>query len=175
MKIEFITKNYNLKDRLKEVIEKKLSRLDKFFDDSIVIKVNLRKSNMREKMELTIILDGIVLRSEVYSSNMFDNIDVALPKLEKQIIKHRSKLNQKSKAVNLKSIEEDYISEVHDEEHKLVRTKKFALIPMTAEDAIEELELTDHSFYVFLNKDTKAVNVVYMRKDGDYGLIDTVV
>ena len=179
MNIEILTKNYTLKEHLKDLIYKKVSRLEKFFSDNVTLKVTLKKAAYKtlaqETMELTIIVDGMVLRSEVTSNNMFENIDVALPKLEKQIIKHRGRLSSKSKKISLSKIEEDFIPEIHEDQHKVVRTKKFPLIPMTVEDAIEELELTDHTFYVFLNKDTKTTNVLYIRKDGDYGLIDTVI
>jgi len=176
MKIEFLSKNYEAKEKLKDIITKKISRLDKFFDDDVAIKVTLKKAAALETMELTIMLDGMVLRSEVYSSNMFENIDAALPKLEKQIIKHRAKLSKKSKKVSLKELEQDFVPEIHDAlTHKIVRRKSFNLKPMTTEDAIDELELTDHSFYVFLNKATNVVCVLYTRTDGEYGLIEAVV
>jgi len=176
MKIEFLSKNYEIKDKLKDIILKKLSRLEKFFSDDVTLKVTLKKAAALETMELTIMLDGMVLRSEVYSGNMFENIDAALPKLEKQIIKHRAKLSKKSKKISLKYLEQDFVPEIHDAAvHKVVRSKTFNLKPLSVEDAIEEIELTDHSFYVFLNKATHAVNVLYARNDGEYGLIETVV
>ena len=176
MKLEFFTKNYELKDRLKEIIERKITRLDKFFLGDVRLKVALKKVGSKEIMELTIGLDGMVMRSEVTSSNMYENIDAALPKLEKQIIKHRKKLSKKSKSVNLVELEQKLVPEIHEEEqHKVVKTKKFPLIPMSIEEAMEEMELTDHEFYVFLNKATKTVCVLYTRKDGDYGVIETVV
>ena len=76
----------------------------------------------------------------------------------------------------LKELEQDFVPEIHDAlAHKIVRHKSFSLKPMTTEDAIDELELTDHSFYVFLNKATNIVCVLYVRTDGDYGLIEAVV
>jgi len=177
MKIEFLSKNYEVKDKLKDIITKKISRLEKFFDDTVTIKVTLKKAAALETMELTIVLDGNVLRSEVYSANMFENIDIALPKLEKQIIKHRAKLSKKSRKVNLKELDLGFVPEIHGAAmvHKVVRSKTFELKPLSVDDAIDELELTDHSFYVFLNKATNAVNVLYARNDGEYGLIETVV
>ena len=176
MKIEFLAKNYEVKEKLKDIIVKKISRLGKFFDDDVTVKVTLKKAAALETMELTIVLDGMVLRSEVYSGNMFENIDAALPKLEKQIIKHRAKLSKKSKKVSLKELEQDFVPEIHDAfKHKVVRSKTFNLRPLSVEDAIDELELTDHSFYIFLNKATNAVNVLYVRHDGEYGVIETVV
>jgi len=175
MRIEFFTKNYELKDRLKEIIEKKIARLDKFFLGDVKLKVALKKFGASEVMELTISLDGMIMRSEVSSTNMYENIDVALPKLEKQIIKHRKRLSDKSKKISLTELEQEMVPELHDEDiHKVVKTKKFPLIPMNVEEAIEELELTDHAFYIFLDKISKSVCVLYARNDGDYGLIETV-
>ena len=175
MRIEFLTKNYSPSDKLKDLIEKKVERLDKFFEDDTKVKIMLKKANDVETLELTIILDSSVMRAEVSGANMYDNIDIALPKLEKQIIKHRSKIS-KSKKVRPKILDMDYAppAEADDRHHGVVRSKTFELTPMTVEDAIEELELLGHSFYVFSNKATKNVNVVYKRNDGDYGLIETV-
>lgn len=175
MRIEFLTKNYNPSDKLKDVITKKVERLDKFFENDTKVKIMLKQANDVDTLELTIVLDGAVLRAEVSSDNMYDNIDLALPKLEKQIIKHRSKLASKSKKVRIKELDMSYEPPVEKEvTHGVVRSKTYELTPMTVEDAIEELELVGHSFYVFSNKTTKNVNVLYRRNDGDYGLIETV-
>ena len=176
MKIEFLAKNYEVKEKLKDIIAKKISRLEKFFADAVTIKVALKKAAALEIMELTILIDGMVLRSEVTSGNMYENIDAALAKLEKQIIKHRDKITDKSKKVSLKELERNFVREIHAlDAQEVVRTKRFALSPMSVEDAIGEIELTDHSFYVFLNKATKRVSVLYRRNDGKYGLIETIV
>jgi len=175
MRIEYFTKNYQLKDNLKDIIERKVARLDKFFLGDVKLKIALKKFGNSEIMELTIGIDGLIMRSETTSANMFENIDTALPKLEKQIIRHRKRLSDKSKKISLAELEQEMVPELHDEEiHKVVKTKKFPLIPMSQDEAIEEMELTDHEFYVFLNKATKSVCVLYTRKDGDYGLIETV-
>ncbi|MCL2797801.1 MAG: ribosome-associated translation inhibitor RaiA [Firmicutes bacterium] len=175
MRIEFVTKNYIVNEKIKDLISKKLSRLDKFFHEEIPIKVMLKEAGAVQTLELTILLDGMIMRAEVSSDNMFGNVDAALPKLEKQIVKHRSKLTDRSKKLSIKELEQSYVPSVHDEaDRKVVRTKMFALKPMTAEDAIAELELVGHNFYVFLNSDSMRVNVLYIRRDGDYGLIQTV-
>lgn len=176
MRIEFLTKNYNASDKLKDVITKKVDRLDKFFDDDVRVKIMLKEANDVQTLELTVMLDGIVMRAEVSSGNMYDNIDLALPKLEKQIIKHRSKLMSKSKKFRIKELSTDYTPPAEQEKsHGVVRSKTFELSPMTVEDAIDELELLGHNFFVFCNKGTRAVNVLYKRNDGDYGLIETVI
>ena len=175
MRIEFLTKNYSPSDKLKDLIEKKVQRLDKFFEDDTKVKVMLKQANDVQTLELTIMLDSSVMRAEVSGENMYENIDVALPKLEKQIIKHRDKLVSRSKKVRIKDADISFAPPVEKEDYRgVVRSKTYELTPMTVEDAIEELELVGHSFYVFSNKTTKNVNVLYKRIDGNYGLIETV-
>ncbi len=175
MRIEFIGKNYSASEKLKDVITKKVDRLDKFFENDTKVKVLLKEANDVFTLELTIILDGVVMRSEVSSDNMYNNIDIALPKLEKQIIKHRTKLMSKSKKIRIKELDMNYAPPAEEKKSAVVRSKSYELIPMTIEDAIDELELVGHSFYVFENKATKNVNVLYKRNDGDYGLIEALV
>lgn len=173
MRIEFLTKNYNPSEKLKDVVSKKVERLDKFFEDDTKVKILLKKANDVETMELTIVLDSSVLRAEVSGDNMYDNIDVALPKLEKQIIKHRTKLAAKSKKVRAPEAAFAPAAEKEDV-HGVVRSKSYRLTPMTVDDAVEELELLEHSFYIFTDKATHNVNVLYKRRDGDYGLIEAL-
>lgn len=177
MRIEFLTKNYSPSDKLKDVVTKKVERLDKFFEDDTKVKVMLKKANDVETLELTIVLDSLVMRAEVSGENMYDLIDLALPKLEKQIIRHREKLSARSKKVRIKELDMSYVPPADREEarHGVVRSKSYELTAMTVDDAIEELELLGHSFYVFCNKASKNVNVLYKRNDGDYGLIEAIV
>ncbi|MCH5161668.1 MAG: ribosome-associated translation inhibitor RaiA [Clostridiales bacterium] len=183
MRIEYLTKNYDPSDKLKAVIDKKVQKLDKFFEDDTRIKIALKKGNTRNTddlytLELTIMLDGTVMRAEVTSDNMYSNIDLALPKLEKQIIRHHKKIESKTKKFRLKdmsAVVEDVPEEEVKEEKTIVRSKCYTLIPMSIDDAVEELELVGHNFYVFLNKATDSINVLYVRNDGNYGLIETVV
>lgn len=182
MYIEYLCKNYDPSDKLKSIIDKKVQKLDKFFEDDTRIKAVLKKGATRSAddvytLELTILLDGAVLRAEVTSDNMFSNIDLAIPKLEKQIIRHHKKLESKSKKFRIKDMSavSDEVEEEVKEEKTVVRTKSYTLIPMSIDDAVEELELVGHNFYVFLNKATNSINVLYVRNDGNYGLIDTIV
>lgn len=173
MRIEYLSKNYTAGEKLKDIISKKVNRLDKFFDDDTAVKVMLKQSNEIYTLELTIFVDNGVLRAEVSSDNMYNNIDLALPKLEKQIIKHHKKIADKSKKFRGSEFTDAaYQAPEEERDFKVVRSKAYKLTPMTVEDAIEELELIGHSFYVFENKATNNVNVLYRRNDGDYGLID---
>ncbi len=177
MRIDFQSKNYKPKDTLKDVITKKVGRLDKYFDEDVTIKVMMRESKDRETMELTIFLGSAVLRSEVTGETgqtMYDLIDLAIPKLEKQIKKHHTILASKSKKFRQKEIVEN-IKEEEKKTSEIVRTKSFELSPMDEIEAMAELEMIGHSFYVFLNKTSDKVNVIYKRNDGNYGIIEANV
>ena len=171
MRIEFLCRNYVASDKLKDVITKKVDKLDKFFEDDTKAKIVLKKSKDLETLEITIAVTNGIARAEVNGDNMYDLIDLALPKLEKQIIKHHSKM--KSKKFKVKDLAPEVAVE-KEPEKKVVKSKSYNLVPMTTEDAIEEMELVGHDFYVFLNKETGNVNVLYARNDGDYGLIEAV-
>ena len=174
MRIEFLCKNYNASDKLKDLIEKKIDKLDKFFESDTKAKVVLKKTKDIETLEITIGIGNGIMRAEVSNGNMYENIDLAIPKLEKQIIRYHDKI--KSKKSKVKEIIDFAIPpEMEKEpEKKVVRSKSYVLVPMTVEDAIEEMELIGHDFFVFLNKATGNINVLYARNDGDYGLIEAV-
>ena len=169
MKINLLTKNYHAKDNLKEVIGKKLEKLDKYFPDNTGIKVMLQEFNGSCKLELTIMLGNIVLRSEVVSDDMYKNIDLALPKLEKQVVKHFSKLDEKYKRRGAATIPAEFVDLPTAQ---VVRTKLLSLPPITVEQALAEIDRVEHDFYVFCNADTKKVCVLYKRISGEYGIIE---
>ncbi|MFW5780837.1 MAG: ribosome hibernation-promoting factor, HPF/YfiA family [Bacillota bacterium] len=178
MRIEIATKNYKPNDHLKGLIEKKISRFDKYFDKEADIKVMLIASGQnynRYTMEITLNSGSMRVRSEVTSDNMYDNIDIILPKIERQIVKYRKKFEAK---LRKGAFREPYIYEesksAEDDQQvkgKIVKIKNFEIAMTTVENAVEEMELLEHNFYVFINEETAKVNVVYKRNDGDYGLI----
>ena len=177
MRIDYKSKNYKAKESLKEVIDKKIQRLDKYFDEDVTVKVMMRESKNIETMELTIFLGSTVLRAEVsgeVGQTMYDLIDIVIPKLEKQIKKHHTILASKSKKFRQKVIVENIKAE-EKQTSEIVRTKSFDLTAMDEIEAMAELELIGHSFYVFLNKATDKVNVIYKRNDGNYGIIEANV
>ena len=167
MRIELIGKDYNVSDRLKEILEKKIGKLDKFFGDDAKASIVCKKESDRQTMEVSVKFGGKIVRSEVTSENMYDNIDVILPKITKQIEKHRTKLSRKLRPDAFVDVEEI----VENKKVGVAREKKFELIPMTVEDAITELDLLGHDFYLFINVDTGKVGVVYKRTDGKVGLL----
>lgn len=173
MKISYTAKNYNVSDKFKEILEKKLNKLEKYFDDDVIVKVNCIEQAKQNKLEVTINSKGMFFRSEVTSDNMYNNIDLALPKIEKQIVKQGSKFKTKLKKDAFLSNELMFAEQEEEKVlPKLVKTKTFELDPLTVEDAESYMEALDHNFYIFLNAETGNVNVIYKRNDKNYGLIE---
>lgn len=172
MEIKYVAKNYKISDKFKDVIEKKLSKLEKYFNRDVDLKVVCTEQNDRQKLEITINSSGLYLRSEVESDNMYNNIDLALPKLEKQIVKSNKKYKNKfADRVSFDTFE--YIeTEPENVPVRVVKTKTFDLDPMSVEDAEAYMEAVGHNFYVFLNGETGEINVLYKRNDGNLGLIE---
>ena len=171
MKIKYYSKDYKISDKFKEILEKKLDKLSKYFPKDYDIKVCCTKQNKNEKLEITINADGLFLRSEVTSDEMYNNIDVALPKIEKQIVKNNGKSKQRFKNVEKDMLE--FLTEMPVvSPEKVVKTKRFELEPMTLEDAEAQMEALEHTFFIFLNAETGLVSVLYKRNDNHLGLIE---
>lgn len=175
MKIEISSKNYTVSNKLKDIIEKKISRMDRFFSDDADVRVVCKKEKDICRLELTIKDKGMLFRSEVTSDNMYQNIDMVLPKVEKQIIKYSSKLKDKMQKKAL--MEKDWLFH-DDEDDKIIekigvsKIKKFDIVPLSIEDAQMYLENSDHAFYIYLNNETHKVNIMYRRSAGDFGIIE---
>ncbi|HIY96506.1 MAG TPA: ribosome-associated translation inhibitor RaiA [Candidatus Borkfalkia excrementigallinarum] len=170
MRIEISEKNCRASEKLIGVVNKKVSRLEKYFDEDAVCTVYLKQESKFVKTELTVQYKGNMVRAEVAADNFYDAIDEVLPKFEKQIYKHKTKLESKLKkdAFLEKQL---FFGEAELPESKLVKTKTFSLTPMTTEEAVEQLDLLGHSFYIFQDAETGEVRVVYLRAGGDVGLI----
>ncbi|GGG84564.1 MULTISPECIES: ribosome hibernation-promoting factor, HPF/YfiA family [Paenibacillus] len=171
---------FQVTDALRDYAEKKLSRLEKYFEaPASETTVTLSVTKGQHAVEVTIPLVGVLLRAEDKSQDMYASIDVVVDKLERQIRKHKTKLNRKFRNSNgVRTIfkEEANGSAVRvldeEDELELVRTKRFTLKPMDVEEAILQMNMVGHNFFVFSNVDNKEVNVVYKRSDGKYGLIE---
>ena len=171
MKIDIVTKNYRVSDELNKVLEKKISKLDKFFDEDAKCRVYLKKEKRGGKMEIALTYRGVDIRAEGKGDNFYDTIDYVVPKLERQIYKHRSKLEDKFK----KGAFNEEIALEEEDDFVLVKTKKFDVKPCSVEDAIEEFELSGYGFYVFFDISDRKIKVLYQREDGNVGLIDPIV
>ncbi|MDF2724873.1 MAG: ribosomal subunit interface protein [Paenibacillus sp.] len=174
--------NLLLTDALKEYAAKKIGRLERYFDAAPTsdVSVTLSVSKTMQNVEVTIPLPGVLLRAEVRSEDMYASIDLVTEKLERQIRKHKTKVNRKFREVGIRSLFREPVYDgsaavrplEEDDELELVRTKRFNLKPMDVEEAILQMNMVGHSFFVFANADSKQVNVVYRRHDGKYGLIE---
>lgn len=171
MKIEILSRNYRISDRLNDIIEEKIAKLDKYFGADAKAKVMCSEQNKIKKMELTIVNKGVLYRSEVASDNMYGNIDLALPKIEKQIVRASEKLkDKKKKTKEIPTFE--FIDELPAPLPEVYKKKSFDLDPITVEDAKEYMDRLGHEFFIFLNAETGKVNVLYKRKDEKLGLIE---
>ena len=176
MKIDVVQRNYIARDKLLDLINKKLQRFEKYLTDSVVAKVVLSRAGNQDKykMEISIKDKNLFVRSEVESDNMYVNLDTCLAKIERQIVKHQDKLSDIKKIDLIDAADLLFFDEVPVvKKPKITKRKSYDLYPMTEEEAVEQMELIGHDFYVFLNINTQQVNVVYVREDGDYGIIET--
>ena len=173
MKVIITSKNFSASDHLKEMIEKKFAKLNKYFSNDIVVNVMLSSERGKQKIEATINARGMIFRAEEHAADAYEGIDRVVEKLSSQMSKFKAKLQKKHK--DNKSLSFSDIPE-HDEEPeeiRVVKTKKFELVPMNTEEAIIQMELLQHNFFVFLNIETDNINVVYKRNNNDYGLLET--
>lgn len=173
MRVIITSKNFNASDHLKEVIEAKFEKLGKYFSKDIVANVTLSTEGGRQKIEATINAKGTIFRAEEETNDAYSGVDRVVDKLSSQMSRFKTKLQRKHKD------HKEFIfanmpeaPEVEAEEMALVRTKKFDLMPMSQDEAIMQMELLGHTFYIFLNMESDMVNVVYKRKDGNYGLLE---
>ena len=173
MNIEFSTKNYDLSDHLKTITEQKVNKLDKYFSDNDTdCKVSFKKESKSLKTEIMLDYHGNLVRAQAIGDNFYKNLDIVLPKIEGQIRKYRTKFDKDLKNSAFKDTiiytPEEEVLEMSD---KVVKTKRFSLSPITVEEAIEQMELLGHSFFVFCDKSDNTFKVLYQRSDGDLGLI----
>lgn len=183
MKYNIRGQRMEVTDALREYVAKKLGRLERYFEATPEsdVQVTLSVTKGQHTVEVTIPLPGVVLRAEEKRDDMYASIDFVVDKLERQIRKHKTKLNRKFRQVAegriFKEEAGNGASQVStltkEDDYELVRTKRFSMKPMDVEEAILQMNMVGHNFYVFSNSDTKEVNVVYRRSDGKYGLIET--
>jgi putative sigma-54 modulation protein len=181
-------KHMAVTEALRQYVTTKLAKLPRHFDQiqdaQVVFSVSRNRSVERAQIvEVTVWCDGLVLRAEEHSEDMYASIDRAVEKLERQIEKYRSRIIEKRRLDESRRRRRDQQSAeaalrtepappAELEALQVVRTKRFAMKPMTADEAVLQMELLGHAFFVFRNASTQQVNVLYKRRDGDYGLIE---
>ena len=175
MRISISGKNIEVSEYLKDLIDKKVGKLERYFPKDTEIQVTMAVERNRHIVEVTIPYENIIIRGEEVTGDMYASIDNVLDKLEKQILKHRTKLEKNLKAGAFKFDTPLYAEAYEDAEEegpRIVRVKRFSIKPMNEEEAMLQMALLGHSFYVFENADTGDINVLYARRDGNYGLIE---
>lgn len=182
MKLTIQAHNVELTDWLEEYVNKKIGKLDRFLPDIDEARVELREEKTRSAADravaqVTIRSRRTILRAEERTGDMFASIDAVTDKLERRIERFKGKTARNSKrAVAQASLIEEAVAilpleEEAEESGRIVRTKRFDMQPMDAEEALEQMELLGHDFYVFQNAENGAVNVLYRRRDGNFGLL----
>jgi putative sigma-54 modulation protein len=179
MKFMISGRDIEVTEALKDYAKEKIGKISKYFDDDTVIEaqISLHVENQRHMVEVTMFVDGLILRGEKETGDMYASIDGVADKLARQVRKYKSKIRRKLRKEKLEFEEELMESnfepgEDEEDEPEIVRTKRFAMKPMAVEEAAMQMDLLDHDFFVFSNPDTDEVNVVYKRNDGNYGLIE---
>ena len=175
MRISITSRNMEVSDNLRNLIEKKIRKLERYFKEDTKIVIGLNVERNRHIMEVTVYFDGIVIRAEDHSGDMYTTLDKVLHKLERRIRKYRTKLERKLHGEAF-TLEAPLFGAIDDlevfAEPRVVRTKNFAVKPMSVDEAIMQMELLGHTFFVFRNGESLEVNVVYRRNNGDFGLIE---
>ncbi|MBO8129089.1 MAG: ribosome-associated translation inhibitor RaiA [Peptococcaceae bacterium] len=169
MRVKVRGKNIEVTGALRDYVEKRLSKLEKFFANFGEVQVTLEIEKDTHRVEVTVPVDGIILRGEEATQDMYASVDLVVDKLEKQVEKYKGRLAKRVR-VNPAPAAQD--NELEEEPLPVVKTKRFAMKPMPVDEAILQMNLLGHNFFVFTNAETNEVNVVYKRRDGNYGLIE---
>lgn len=173
MKVNVRGKNIEVTSALRDYVEKRIGKLEKYLDGFGDAQVTLLVEKDDHKIEVTIPINGMILRGEESTGDMYTSIDLVVEKLEKQVEKYKGKLERRIRGNNGKMMPPPPVTEEpEDDGMQVVKTKRFAIKPMPVDEAIMQMNLLGHTFFVFSNAETELVNVVYLRKDGKYGLIE---
>ncbi len=172
MKITITGRKVNLRDHFKTLVEKKLTRFDRIFDEDAEAKVVVTVLKNRQTVEITIRSRGMYYRAESTADEMNDALDEVVDALSSQIRRNKNRL---TKRIHYSALTEDFQESPAEteqpEEYRVVRTKHFCVKPMSVEEAILQMNLLEHQFFMFRNQEDNEINVVYKRKGGNYGLL----
>jgi putative sigma-54 modulation protein len=165
-------KQFKVTDALKEYAEKRVRKLEKYSADFVDVQVTMSVEKERQRVEITAPLNGFILRGEEETEDMYSSIDLVIDKLERQMEKYRKRIGKKRVKTVKDSI--SFLPEVEESvgQDDIVKVKKFQVKPMSVDEAVMQMNLIGHSFFVFMNHETEQMNVVYKRKHGGYGLLE---
>ncbi|MCF0155696.1 MAG: ribosome-associated translation inhibitor RaiA [Veillonella sp.] len=174
MKLAIRGKDLTVTEALRDYVEKRLDKISRYFDNEVDAQVLLATGKEKKTVEVTVFVDGIVLRGVEKHADMYAAIDLVVDKIVRQIHKHKTRLAKRFKKQNA-AFHADALeleATIEEEKVELVKRKHFHARPMDVEEAILQMNLVGHDFFMFLNADTDTMNVVYRRHDGGYGLIE---
>jgi len=192
MQIVIKGKNFVISDRIREYVEKKLNKLDRYLPDVSEARVEItqektKSAKDRNAVQITLRANGTFLRAEERSEAIYAAIDACVDKIQRQIVRYKGKRVdrwqgqnkkaqqqlQQEEAMLIPELDEDIMAAIAEEQdRKIVRTKTFLVNPMTEDEAVEQMELLGHNFFVFFNANLGRMNVIYRRADENYGLLD---
>lgn len=175
MKITYVARKVTLRDNFKDRVERKLLKFEKIFSDNAQATVVVTLEKNRQTVEVTIKDDSMVYRAESTMPEMNDALDKVIDMLSRQLRKHKTRLSKRLRTGTIDDLFAEVSpdeSDVADEEINVVRKKQIPVKPISVEEAILQMEMTGHKFYMFVNADTDDINVVYVRDDGAYGLLE---
>ena len=192
MQIIIKGKNFVISDRIREYVEKKLNKLDRYLPDVSEARVEItqektKSAKDRNAVQITLRANGTFLRAEERSEAIYAAIDACVDKIQRQIVRYKGKRVdrwqgqnkkaqqqlQQEEAMLIPELDEDIMAAIAEEQdRKIVRTKTFLVNPMTEDEAVEQMELLGHNFFVFFNANLGRMNVIYRRADENYGLLD---
>lgn len=172
MEIDIHGKNLEVTEALRRYAEKKVAKISKFFEqEPLEVQVTMAVERETHIVDITVSVNGLLLRGEEKTADMYSSIDGAVNKIERQVHKYKTKINRRLREDNRVVLpSRDETEEAP--EPVIVRTKRFAVKPMSVTEAVMQMDLLGHDFFVFFNADTEEVNVVYKRRGGNYGLIE---
>ncbi|NLC11328.1 MAG: ribosome-associated translation inhibitor RaiA [Firmicutes bacterium] len=176
MEINIRGKNVEVTPFLADYAEKRLGKFEKYFDQPMEAQVTLSVQKGEHIVEVTFTVDSLILRGEEATDDMYASIDLVVDKIERQLHKYKTRINRKLRNKGIKDLNEQFLNKQKEDfeepEQTVVRRKRFVMKPMPVEEAIMQMNLLSHDFFVFTNADTEEINVLYRRKDGNYGLIE---
>ncbi len=189
MQIVLKGKNFVISDRIRDYVEKKMDKVGRYLPEIDEARVEITQEKTKSTkdkniVQVTLRTNGTILRSEERSEAIYASIDLAVDKIYRQVVRYKDKRTdrrhghtnrqQRRQADDVRpELDEDTLAAIAEEQdRKLVRTKRFLINPMTPEEAIDQMELLGHNFFIFYNADAGRVNVIYQRSDKNYGLLD---
>ena len=174
MKITYTARKVNLRDNFKERAEKKLLKFEKLFSEDAAVNVVVTLEKNRQTVEITIRDNGMVYRAESTMEEMNDALDKVVDILMRQIRKNKTRLEKRIKTGSIEDfvMQNSEADEVEDEDYRVVRKKQVIIKPISVDEAILEMNMVNHNFFMFINAEPDEVNVVYKRADGNYGLLE---